>query len=89
MKAPLLPQKQLTGDESNGRLQRLKRQAHTLGLALCGGGKWYTLEIDYAKVAEILRKVGYQGWVSLEFEGKDDPAVAVPKSLAMLKEAFA
>jgi len=54
-----------------------------------GGGKWYTLEIDYAKVAEILRQVRYQGWVSLEFEGKDDPAEAVPKSLAMLKEAFA
>jgi len=36
MKAPLLPQKQLMGDESNGRLQRLKRQAHSLGLALCG-----------------------------------------------------
>ena len=54
-----------------------------------GGGKWYALEIDYAKVAEILRNVRYQGWVSLEFEGKDDPAVAVPKSLAMLKEAFA
>jgi L-ribulose-5-phosphate 3-epimerase len=54
-----------------------------------GGGKWYTLEIDYSRVAEILREVGYQGWVSLEFEGKDDPAEAVPKSLAMLKEAFA
>jgi len=54
-----------------------------------GGGKWYTLDIDYAKVAEILRKVRYQGWVSLEFEGKDDPEVAVPRSLAMLKEAFA
>lgn len=54
-----------------------------------GGGKWYTLDIDYARVAAILRKVRYQGWVSLEFEGRDDPAVAVPKSLAMLKEAFA
>ena len=54
-----------------------------------GGGKWYTLEIDYARVAEILRKVGYQGFVSLEFEGKDDPAKAVPKSLARLQKAFA
>mgnify|MGYP003347921141 CR=1 FL=1 len=31
-----------------------------------GGGKWYTLDIDYSKVAEILRKTRYQGWVSLE-----------------------
>jgi len=54
-----------------------------------GGGKWYTLDIDYSEVAAILGNVGYQGWVSLEFEGKDDPAEAVPRSLAMLKQAFA
>jgi len=54
-----------------------------------GGGKWYTLDIDYPRVAELLRKASYRGWVSLEFEGKDDPADAVPKSLAMLKQAFA
>ena len=54
-----------------------------------GGGKWYTLHIDYSKVAEILRKSRYQGWVSLEFEGRDDPARAVPESLAMLRKAFA
>lgn len=53
-----------------------------------GGGKWYTLDIDYPKVAAILREARYQGWVSLEFEGKTAPAEAVPKSLAMLKEAF-
>ena len=53
-----------------------------------GGGKWYTLDIDYSKVAEILRKNRYQGWVSLEFEGRDDPARAVPESLAMLRKAF-
>ena len=54
-----------------------------------GGGKWYTLDIDYPRVAEILRKNRYAGWVSLEFEGKDDPATAVPASLALLREAFA
>lgn len=53
-----------------------------------GGGKWYTLDIDYPRVAEILRKNRYTGWVSLEFEGKDDPATAVPASLALLREAF-
>jgi sugar phosphate isomerase/epimerase len=53
-----------------------------------GGGKWYTLDIDYAQVAAILRRARYQGWVSLEFEGKDDPAEAVPKSLALLRDAF-
>lgn len=54
----------------------------------CGGGKWYTLDIDYPRVADILHRHGYRGWVSLEFEGHDDPATAVPASLALLREAF-
>ncbi len=53
-----------------------------------GGGKWYTLDIDYPRVAGILRRHAYRGWVSLEFEGKDDPATAVPRSLDLLRTAF-
>ena len=37
----------------------------------------------------ILRKHNYRGYVSLEFEGKEDPLVAVPKSLKLLRKAFA
>ena len=54
-----------------------------------GGGKWYTLDIDYNRVADIFHKVGYQGYVSLEFEGKEDPQTAIPKSLKLLRAAFA
>lgn len=54
-----------------------------------GGGEWYSLDIDYAKVAQILRKHNYRGYISLEMEGKEAPATAVPKSLAMLRKAFA
>ncbi|RPI80926.1 MAG: sugar phosphate isomerase/epimerase [Planctomycetaceae bacterium] len=54
-----------------------------------GGGKWYTLEIDYARVADILRRNRYQGYVSLEFEGQEAPSSAVPKSLDLLRKAFA
>jgi sugar phosphate isomerase/epimerase len=54
-----------------------------------GGGTWYTLEIDYAKVAGIFRKQNFRGYVSLEFEGKEDYRTAIPKSLALLREAFA
>ncbi|TWU47157.1 Xylose isomerase-like TIM barrel [Rubripirellula tenax] len=54
-----------------------------------GGGTWYSLDIDYARVAEILRSVNYQGYISLEFEGKEDHATAIPKSLALLRSAFA
>ena len=54
-----------------------------------GGGVWYTLELDYARIAAILRKHGFSGYVSLEMEGKEDAATAVPKSLEMLRKAFA
>lgn len=53
-----------------------------------GGGVWYSLDIDYERVAEILKKVNYRGYISLEFEGKESPATGVPKSLAMLREVF-
>jgi len=54
-----------------------------------GGGTWYTLDLDYGRIAAILRKHDYRGYVSLEFEGKEDADAAIPKSLAMLREAFA
>jgi sugar phosphate isomerase/epimerase len=53
-----------------------------------GGGEWYTLDLDYRRIAGILRKAGFQGWVSLEMEGKESPETAVPKSLAVLRAAF-
>jgi L-ribulose-5-phosphate 3-epimerase len=54
-----------------------------------GGGRWYTLELDYDRVAKLMRKHGYRGYVSLEFEGNEDPTTAVPKSLELLRKAFA
>ena len=54
-----------------------------------GGGEWYTLDLDYKRIAGILRRAGFHGYVSLEMEGKESAATAVPKSLAVLREAFA
>ena len=54
-----------------------------------GGGKWYTLELDYPRIARLLRKHHYRGWISLEFEGKEDWHTAIPKSHALLRQAFA
>ena len=54
-----------------------------------GGGEWYTLDLDYDRIAAILRKVGYSGYVSLEFEGKAPADEGVAKSVAMLRKAFA
>jgi L-ribulose-5-phosphate 3-epimerase len=54
-----------------------------------GGGVWYSLDLDYPRIAGILRKAGFKGYVSLEMEGKETAATAVPKSLAVLRSAFA
>jgi sugar phosphate isomerase/epimerase len=54
-----------------------------------GGGTWYTLDLDYDRIAKLLAKHKYNGWLSLEFEGKEDPKTAVPKSLELLRKAFA
>ncbi|MEZ6073509.1 MAG: sugar phosphate isomerase/epimerase family protein [Pirellulales bacterium] len=53
-----------------------------------GGGLWYTLDLDYPRIAEMLRQHGYRGYVSLEFEGNEDWQTALPKSLSMLRRAF-
>lgn len=54
-----------------------------------GGGTWYTLDIDYDRVAAILRNVNYRGYISLEFEGQEAHETAIPQSLALLRKAFA
>lgn len=53
-----------------------------------GGGEWYTLDLDYKRIAGILRKANYNGWVSLEMEGKETPKTAVAKSYEVLRQAF-
>lgn len=53
-----------------------------------GGGEWYSLDLDYQKVGELMRKANYRGWVSLEFEGKEDYRTAIPKSLELLRKSF-
>lgn len=54
-----------------------------------GGGVWYTLDLDYPRIASIMKEAKFAGWVSLEFEGKEDPLTAIPKSLELLRKAFA
>lgn len=54
-----------------------------------GGGTWYTLELDYDRVGAMLRRHDYRGYVSLEYEGREDYRTAIPKSLALLRKAFA
>lgn len=53
-----------------------------------GGGIWYSLDLDYPRIAEMLRKHHYHGYISLEFEGREAWQTAIPKSLALLRSAF-
>ena len=53
-----------------------------------GGGLWYSLDLDYPRIADICRRHKYRGYISLEFEGNEDWKTAIPKSLALLRSAF-
>jgi sugar phosphate isomerase/epimerase len=53
-----------------------------------GGGEWYTLDLDYQRIANLLAEAGYSGYCSVEFEGKENPDTAVPRSLAMLRQTI-
>jgi L-ribulose-5-phosphate 3-epimerase len=54
-----------------------------------GGGEWYSLDLDYKRIGKMIRRHQYRGWVSLEFEGKEDPITAIPKSLELLRSVLA
>jgi sugar phosphate isomerase/epimerase len=53
-----------------------------------GGGTWYTLDLDYDRIRGILRRANYKGYISLEFEGRDNPRQAVPRSLELLRRTL-
>ena len=44
---------------------------------------------DLKRFSQLLRDGGYQGWVALEYEAKEDAAVAVPHYLAEMRAIFA
>ncbi|KAB2668714.1 MAG: sugar phosphate isomerase/epimerase [Verrucomicrobia bacterium] len=72
-----------------GKLERIApKTVFVQAKTYLGGGEWYTLDLDYKRIARILRDAGYGGYVSLEMEGKQDPDIAVPASIAMLRKAF-
>lgn len=53
-----------------------------------GGGEWYTLDLDYKRIFDILRRANYRGYVSLEFEGKEAAESGVRKSIEMMRSAM-
>lgn len=76
------------GDPYEG-LQKLAPYAHIVQAKTYeGGGVWYTLNLDYKRIAKILRDAGFKGWISLEMEGKEPAETAVPKAYRTLRDAF-
>ena len=39
-------------------------------------------------IAKILSDVGYTGYIASEYEGKENPDTAVPKSISLLRKSF-
>ena len=44
---------------------------------------------DFPRLAQILRDVGYRGYIVLEYEEDGDPRKECPRYVAMIREAFA
>lgn len=84
-----------TGNFLENAYEQMEQMAKSrAGLALVqaktyfGGGRWYSIDLDYGRIAAMLRSHGYGGWISLEFEGNEDAGTAVPKSLELLRRHF-
>jgi L-ribulose-5-phosphate 3-epimerase len=81
-----------TGNFLDDRYEQLERIApHTVFIqakTYYGGGRFYTLDLDYDRIAGILNDVGYKGYISIEFEGHAPNEEAVEDSISMLRSAF-
>jgi L-ribulose-5-phosphate 3-epimerase len=76
-------------DDRYDQMERMAaRTALVQAKTYFGGGRWYTLDIDYARVASILRAAGYRGYISLEFEGNAPVRDGLRESLALLRKHF-
>ncbi len=79
-------------EDSYAQMERMASSKVPLALVQAktyfGGGRWYALDLDYGRIAGILRQHNYRGWISLEFEGNEDAATGVPKSLELLRKHF-
>jgi sugar phosphate isomerase/epimerase len=43
---------------------------------------------DYPRIVRILREAGYRGYLSIEYEAKEDPLTALPRHARALREAM-
>ena len=92
VKSPWLQVTLDTGNFLEDPYDRLKQLAPQTVLLQAktyfGGGRWYTLDLDYARIAKIMKEAKFKGYVSLEFEGKAEPIKGIAQSLALLRKHF-
>ncbi len=65
-------------------LATMARYAVTTHVKTQVGGK----PADYKRIVEILRNAGYRGYLSLEYEDKEDPRTAVPRIMRILRDVL-
>jgi L-ribulose-5-phosphate 3-epimerase len=53
-----------------------------------GGGTYFDIDIDCTRVFQILKAAGFSGYTTIEMEGHEDAETAVPKSIALLEDAY-
>lgn len=53
-----------------------------------GGGMYYTADLDYRRIVHLLDEAGFNGYLSIEFEGNAHPNQGIPESVAMLRRAL-
>ncbi len=89
------PWLQVTMDTGNfledpyDRLEMLAPQtAYVQAKTYYGGGLWYALDLDYDRIAAMLRRHDYRGYISLEFEGKEEPTAGVRRSYELFRRVF-
>ena len=74
------------GPDPYGELAKLAPYAVTAQLKTNIGGTGGRQRADFARVLDVLRKVDYRGWVSLEYEDDEDPKTAVPPLIEQLQK---
>lgn len=73
----------------NDQYEELERIAPYVALVHAktyyGGGIWYDLDIDYKRIFQILNSVNYRGYITIEYEGKENYNTGIPKTIKLLE----
>ena len=78
------------GDDIYGELQQVAPYALNVQVKVVVSGPNKKKEpADFARLAKIMRDVGYRGYIVLEYEEDEDPRQAGPSFVAQMREAFA